>query len=74
MAGVKKSQTSVIIREVAKALVDRSRDYIKWPKPSELKRLAEENNEEFGIPGCPLGVDGKFTHRLIIQEVLIYLW
>ena len=59
MAGVQKSQTSVIIKEVAMALVNRSRDFIKWPKPSEMRRLADENNEAFGLPDCPLGVDGE---------------
>ena len=59
MAGIGRNQTSVIIREVAKALVDCSRDYIKWPSRAEMRRLSEENNEAFGIPGCPLGVDGE---------------
>ena len=62
MAGVKRTQTSVIIREVAMALVNRSRDFIKWPGQSEMRQLADENNEKFGIPDCPLGVDGKLNN------------
>ena len=58
LAGVKSSQSSDIVGEVAKALVSRSRDFIKWPKASEMRILADENNEEFGIPDLPLGVDG----------------
>ena len=61
MLGVEKSQTSKIIREVAVALVRRTRQYIKWPAPDEMRRLSDENNEEFGIPDCPLGVDGECT-------------
>ena len=73
MAGIQRTQTSVIIREVAMALVNRSRDYIKWPGPSEMRRLADENNEAFGIPNCPLGVDGKFTHSGLVYLSLLML-
>ena len=60
MAGVSEAQVARIIREVAKGLVKRSRDYIKWPTSAEMRQLADENNEEFGVPNTPLGVDGKF--------------
>ena len=63
MMGVAKNQTSLIIREVAMALVKRTRDYIKWPKESEMRRLADENNEKYGIPDCPLGVDGEYIQE-----------
>ena len=59
MHGVKKNQTNLIVEEVAKALVARSRDYIKWPEPDEMKVLAEENNVKYGLPMMPLGVDGS---------------
>ena len=62
MAGVKRNQTSLIIGEVAKALVKRSREYIKWPGQSEMRQLADENNEEFGLPNVPLGVDGTLIN------------
>ena len=70
MLGVKRSQTSEIVKEVAMALVNRSRDYIKWPKASEMRRLADSNNEEFGLPDCPLGVDGKFAPGLGVYLLL----
>ena len=59
LAGVKKNQTNLIVHEVAKALVARSRDYIKWPAPDEMRALADINNEAFGLPNMPLGVDGS---------------
>ena len=58
-AGVKKAQTCDIIGEVAKALVARSRDFIQWPEPGEMRLLANENNRDYGLPNVPLGVDGS---------------
>ena len=72
MAGVSEAQASRIIQEVAKGLVKRSRDYIKWPRPDEMRQLADENNEAFGLPNTPLGVDGEinaFTFVLTIRQV-----
>ena len=59
MAGVKKAATCDIVGEVAKALVAKLRDYIKWPKPEEMRVLAQDNNEKYGLPNMPLGVDGS---------------
>ena len=57
--GVKRNQTNLIVAEVAKAFAARTRDFIKLPAEEEMKTLAEENNQKYGLPMMPLGVDGS---------------
>ena len=59
LAGVKKGSVCKIIEEVARALVARHKEYIKWPQPEEMRALADENNVKYGLPDLPLGVDGS---------------
>ena len=72
MAGVSSTQASAIIREVALGLVNRAKDHIKWPTATEMRQLADENNEEFGLPDCPLGVDGKLASCML--QVSVSKW
>ena len=54
---VKRNQTNLIVAEVAKAFAAWIRDFIKLPAEEEMKILAEENNQKYGLPMMPLGVD-----------------
>ena len=59
LAGVKKGSVCSIIEEVARALVARHKECIKWPEPEDMRALANENNVKYGLPDLPLGVDGS---------------
>ena len=65
LAGVKKGSACIIIEEVARALVARHKEYIKWPQPEEIRAVADENNAKYGLPNLPLGVDGSLISRAV---------
>ena len=59
LAGVSKSTTCRVVREVAELLCSKSREFIKMPDLAEMAVLAEENERRFGFPNTPLGTMHK---------------
>ena len=59
LLGPKKSTVSSIVEEVATVLCARSREFIKMPTRAEMRDLSDYNEDNYNIPNCPMGVDGK---------------
>jgi len=58
--GVKRACACTTQKRVSSALCKKSHHLIKLPRPEELREAANDLCTQFGIPNCPLGVDG--TH------------
>ncbi len=56
--GTKKAHE--IIHCVTKALCQRGKDFIALPRQAEMRELANDLMDRFGIPRVALGVDGTF--------------